>query len=216
MNSKTVSFFVSLSISSSTPGPGCCGCRGFARIPRVPMLPWPLFTGCMGPILRLISLCRPVLRAVPGLGRSVSRAAVVVCSGKLVHQPIEPGEADMCFWPQVPVYSRRSCSARFCRGVEPPLRNTCPLPGACSITRWFTGAQLFSWRQPFLPFHQPLAPAREVAHWHPAMQRRKRVRPDSNDRSVENSSPPLSTRARLARRLKSPVGWSPAHHCPRP
>jgi hypothetical protein len=151
------------------------------------------------------------------LGRSVCRAAVVVRSVKLVHPRIESGEAGMCSWPVLPVSDpRQSCSARFCRSVEPPFLSTCPLPGACSITRWCTLRQPLSRRQPFLPCKHPLAPAREVAYWHPVMQRCKRVRPDSDDRSVENSSPPLSTRARLARRLKSPVGWSQAHHCPRP
>jgi len=63
-----------------------------------------LFSGCIGPILHVVNLCRPVLREVPGLGRSICRAAGVVRSVKLVHQPIDPGEAGMCFWPWLSQY----------------------------------------------------------------------------------------------------------------
>jgi len=183
-----------------------------------PCVPWPLFADCIGPILLVGShLCRPVLRVVPGLGRSVFRAAVVVRSVKLVHHPIEAGEAGMCSWPRLPVSDPRpSCSARFCRRVKPPVRSTCLLPGACPITRWFTLRQPFSWRPPFLPCQQPLTPAPEAACWLAVMQRRKRVRPDCNIRSAENSSPHLGRRAWLARRPKSPAGRSQAHHFPRP
>jgi hypothetical protein len=167
--------------------------------------------------LSLLDLCRPVLREVPGLGRCVGRAAVVVRSVKLVHHPIEAGEAGMCSWPRLPVSDPRpSCSARFCRSVKPPLLSTCPLPGACPITRWFTLRQPLSWRPSCLPCQQPLTPAPEVVCWLPVMQRSQRVRPDGNDRSAENSSPHLGRRAWLARRPKSPAGRSQTHHCPRP
>ena len=57
----------------------------------------PLFTDSRGPIiLHVVDRCRLVLREVPGLGRSAGRAAVVVCSVKLVHQRIESGEAGVC------------------------------------------------------------------------------------------------------------------------
>ena len=194
-----------------------CARAGRPRPWICPACLWPLSTNAIGRILHVVDLCRPVLREVPGLGRSVGRAALVVRSVKLVHQPIESGEAGMCSWLMLPVSDpRRSCSARFCRSVEPPFHSACPLPGACSITRWFTLRRPFSGDVPFLPLKQPLAQAREVAYWHPVMQRRNRVRPDSNDRSAENSSPPLSARARLARRPKWLSCRSQAHHCPRP
>jgi hypothetical protein len=146
--------------------------------------------------LSLLDLCRPLLREVPGLGRSVDRAAVVVRSVKLVHHPIEAGEAGMCSWPRLLVSDPRpSCSARFCRSVKPPLLSMCPLPGACPITRWFTLRQPLSRRPSFVPCQQPLTPAPEVVYWLPVMQRRQRVRPDGDDRSAENSSPHLGSRA---------------------
>jgi hypothetical protein len=130
---------------------------------------------------------------------------------------IEAGEAGMCSWPMLPVSDpRQSCSVRFCRSVKPPVLSTCPLPGACPITRWFTLRQPLSWRPSFFPCQQPLTPAPEVVYWLPVMHRRKRVRPDCNDRSAENSSPHLGRRAWLARRPKSPAGRSQVHHCPRP
>ena len=105
----------------------------------------PLSTDRIGHILHDVDRCRPVLRQAPGVGRSVCRAALVVRSVKLVHQRIESGEAGMCSsWPMLPVSNpRRSCSARFSCGVQPPFYSTCPMPGACSITRWF------ALRQPF-------------------------------------------------------------------
>jgi hypothetical protein len=108
--------------------PGCCDYRDAPRIPLGPCVPLASCTPLASVVffLSLLDLCRPVLREVPGLGRSVGRAAVVVRSVKLVHQPIEAGEAGMCSWPGLPVSDPRpSCSARFCRSVKPPLLSTC-------------------------------------------------------------------------------------------
>ena len=45
----------------------------------LPVPAWlgPLSTDCIGGILHVVDLCRPVLREVPGLDRSVGRAAVL-------------------------------------------------------------------------------------------------------------------------------------------
>ena len=112
---------------------------------RGPTFPWPLSPTV--PALFFPWLSCAVVREVPVLGRSVCRVAIVVRSVKLVHQCIESGEAGMSSWRMFPILDRRqSCSARFCRSVDPPVRSTCPLPGAGSITRWFTWRQPFSWR----------------------------------------------------------------------
>jgi hypothetical protein len=182
-----------------------------------PAFLWPLPTDGLDRILRVVNPCRPVLREVPGLGRGVSRAAVVVRSAKLVHQRTESGEAGMFSWPTLPVSDPR----RFVHSTILPQHGAAMSQhvsvARCLLDqRWFTGRHPFVWRPSFLPHQQPLAPACEVASWHPVLQRRQRVRPEANDRSVENSSPPLSARAWLARRLKRPGGRSQAHHCPRP
>jgi hypothetical protein len=176
-----------------------------------------LLTDCTGRILHVVDLCCAVLREVPGWAGAFGRAAVVVRSVKLVHQRIESGEAGMGSWRVLPVsQSAPIVLSTTCRSVEPPFHSTCLLPGAGSIARWFTLRQPFAGDVPFLQRQQPLAPAREVVGWHPAMQQRQRARPDSNDRSAENSSPPLSTRAWLARCAKWLNCPSQAHHCPRP
>jgi hypothetical protein len=199
--------------ASSTLGPVCPGCRESSRIPPALVSPWPPLASVLFCSLSVL----PVLRVVPGLGRSVCRVAVVVRSVKLVQHPIESGEAGMCSWPRLPVSDPRpSCSARLYRSEKPPILSTCPLPGACSITRWFTLRQPLSWRPSCLPCQQPLTPAPEVVCWLPVMQRPKRVRPEGDDHSAENSSLHLGRRAWLARRPKSPAGRSQAHHCPRP
>jgi hypothetical protein len=177
---------------SSTLGPVCANCRESSRRPPALVFPWPPIASVLFCSISVL----PVLRLVPGLGRSVCRAAVVVRSVKLVHQPIEAGEVSMCSWPRLPVSDPRpSCWARFCRSVKPPLLRTCPLPGACPITRWFTLRQPLSWRPSCLPCQQPLTPAPEVVCWLSVMRRCQRVRPDGNDHSVENSSPHLGRRA---------------------
>ena len=68
----------------------------------------PLSTDRIGRILHVVDLCRPVLREVPGLDRSVGRAAVVVRSVKLVHQRIESGEAGMFFLAIAPRFESTS------------------------------------------------------------------------------------------------------------
>lgn len=142
---------------------------------------------------------------MPGLGRSVCRAAVVVRSVKLVHQRIESGEAGMFSWPMLPVSSpRRSCSARFCRSVEPPFRRTC----RCQVpARSHDGSPCAN------PFRGDSHSYRSNSPWPQRVKFPTGIRScsDANEcdpiptiASVESSSPPLSTRARRARRLKSP------------
>lgn len=58
--------------------------------------------------MRSMAQRRPVLREVPGLDRSVCRAAVVVRSVKLVHQRIESGEAGMSFLAIAPRFDSAS------------------------------------------------------------------------------------------------------------
>jgi hypothetical protein len=159
-------------------GPVGADCRASARILPGPAFLWHL--SLTAPVVFFQGLTCGLRCSVTFLVwagaftvRPLSCAQVM-----LVHQRIESGEAGMFSWRILPVLEpRRSCSARFCRRGEPPFPSTCPLPGASSITRWFTLCQPFSWRQSFLPFHQPLAPAREVAYWYPVMRPRTRVRP---------------------------------------
>jgi len=144
----------------------------------------------------------------PWRGPGRYRAAVVVRSAKLVHQRLESGEAGRCSWPRSPFLIRSaSCWARSCHSVGWPSHSACSLPGACSIHDGSPCANSSLGRKSFAPSQQPLAPAREAAYWHPAMPRSQRVRPDGDDPSAENSSPPLSTRACLARCAKR-LGWS--------
>ena len=98
---------------------------------------------------------------------------------------------------------------------EPPLHGACSLPGAGSIPmvhRALLFVEIPSW----LLFEQPLAPAREVATGKPVMHRYQRVRAMATIASVGNASPPLSTRAWLARHLKRPGCRWRTHPCPRP
>jgi hypothetical protein len=79
-------------------------------------------------------LCRPMLREVPGLGRSVNGAAIVVRSVKLVPQGMEPGEADTFWWPNTPVPQSVSIMLSTIlpqRGAA--TSQNVPMPGACSI-----------------------------------------------------------------------------------
>src|SRR5438477_11220055 len=95
-----------------------------------PCVPLALVSDRTGRILRVVDLCHPVLREVPGLGRSVCRAAIVVRSVKLVHQRIESVEAGHVLGQSSTFLIRvHSCSARFCRNVEPPFLSKCLLPG---------------------------------------------------------------------------------------
>lgn len=126
-------------------------------------------------------LCRPVLREVPGLGRSVGRAAVVVRSVKLVHQ----GRA-MRGWHVLLANAPRFRSASIVLSTILRQRGAAisqHVSARCWLdhTMVHLAPPLFVETALCLPLQQPMAPAREVAHC-PLMQRRKRVRPDSNDR----------------------------------
>jgi hypothetical protein len=148
-------------------------------------------------------------------GRSACRAAVVARSVKLVHECIESGEADRCARPSPPVLIRVHRARHDSAG---------PGVAACqnlSLARCLVDHTMVHLRQPL----------RGGSHYHsdsPWPQRMKlpigvrpcshskRERPDANDRSAWNSSPPLSTRVCPARRAKSPDGPCQARCCPRP
>jgi hypothetical protein len=176
-----------------------------------------LLTPGLGRILLGVGLCRPVLREVPGSGRSVGRAAVVVRSVKLVHQRIESGEAGTFSWPVFPVSEpRRSCWTRSRRagsrqrteGVlgQVPARSHDGSP--C--------ANLFVETTSWLPFPLTLAPAREVATGKRSCSDASESDPMATIGSAGNSSPPLRRRARPVRCLKCPGCRLLAHSCPRP
>ena len=108
-NSKTVSFAVSFPGSAAATYSDLVAVTAETRLeyPRSLRISGPLLTDGIVRILPIVELCRPVLREVLGLGRSVGRAAVVVGSVKLVHQRIESGEAHTFFWPSLPVSDPR-------------------------------------------------------------------------------------------------------------
>jgi hypothetical protein len=163
-------------------GPSCSDCRESSRIPQSLPASGPLSTDRIGHILHVVDLCRPVLRLAwfgpERLPRGRCRALRE--AGPSTHRVRRGRHVLLANAPRIQSASIVLSTILPQRGAT--ISQHLPLPGAGSITRWFTLRQPFSWRQPFLPFRQPLAPAREVAYWHPVMQRRQRVRPDSNDR----------------------------------
>ena len=129
--SKFVSFYVSFPhLTAATRLVLSLGCRGSSRMASavgfLSTVPPALVTDGTASILQLVDLCRRCSAKSRSWAGALNRAAVVVRSVKLVHQRIESGEAGMFSWPMLPVSNpRRSCSARFCRSVEPPFRSTC-------------------------------------------------------------------------------------------